>query len=177
MKTLLFLFVLFAGAGFCEDPTDENLVRNSDFFFWEEGKPQDWSSFERGVIISQITNAAADGIDTALKVETREAVEGNLPGAVNQTIKIEFNSRYRLEGMVRSSKNGLCQLIVKSVSASGSFKPRFSKTSHSEWEKVSIDFESGDSNKIQILCAFKQSANFVGATGFFTKLRLKRIVE
>ena len=151
-----------------------NLLSNPNFAEWNGEKPEAWavSSNQK---LSPVTDAAADGVATALKVDVTTD-GGETLGEIRQSVKNVASGRYRLEGMFQSTKPGLCVFMIKLRNGKEELKRLSTKDKSSEqWTIASLEFETEAASEIQVLCRYDQSSKSVGGSGAFTKLKLVKL--
>lgn len=176
MKSLscaLALAVLSTSAVFGEEE-GPNLLKNEDFAVWTDEKPANWAVVP-GQFIRQVTDAQANGATTALRVEITKDGGENL-GEIRQKLPAISGARYRFEGMMQSTKPGLCVFMIKLRTGSTETQRLVPKEkSGPQWTQATLEFEAGDASEIHVLCRYKQTGEFVGGSGEFTKLKLVRL--
>ena len=150
----------------------ENLLRNSDFGGeFREGRPSGWyvpkTQQELSIDRAERPAGCSHSLRVAIKAEERHY------GQIVQEIRnLKPRTAYVLSGKLKSSSSGIALLQVKLYRDGKELKRITSESSKREWRTIAQEFNTADSDKVEVLCRYVQAADTVGDTVWFAGLRL-----
>jgi len=151
----------------------ENLIENGDFGEWGGSGPGHWAVAHNEQQVSQETTEKG----TALKVEIVEAV-GSSYGEIRQKVDVKRHTIYRLTGKIRATKDHTAFFQLKRRARGQELERIKSEWNEgTDWTRITQQIDSGKADEISVLCRYRQRAENVGTTVWFTDVTLEEIGE
>ncbi len=147
-----------------------NLVSNGDFSDWSGASPAGWTHATKQPLKQEKLEGGPAA--TAARVDITEAAGGSL-GEIRQTVKVKPNTKYTASVEVRSSKPDLAMLMVKPRTKNKELGRPHKDGSGNDWRTLTLEFDSGEADNVQILCRYVQKESAVGASVWFTNVKLE----
>lgn len=149
-------------------------IANPDFADWAGDTPSGWTVRNLKQELVPATDIAHPAAKSALQVNLVQD-GGSGFGEILQEIKFEPYTRYRLSADVRSTKAGIAIVQVKTIRSRSELQRHSSKASTTEWSKLTVEFDTGGADKVQVLCRYRQKAEQVGEKAWWTRLGLEKL--
>ena len=153
---------------------DGPTIENSDFASFTGGKPDGWTFRSNKQEFAQATDIDHETVDTALQI-TLVKDGGNSYGEILQRLKLKPATRYRISADIRSSPNGLGIIQVKTIRSKKELERLNSDRSKTDWETVSLEFDTANSDQVQVLCRYTQKGSQVGGQIWWTNLQIEEL--
>jgi len=151
----------------------ENLLPHARFAAADDrGAPVGWRVGETGqrVVIDREEHPAH--VAQSLRVDIR-ATHRHYGEIAQKLASLKPHTVYVLRGAVRSSAPRLGFLMVKLYKAGREVRRTSSERSGTAWGTLEKQFETGDADRVEILCRYLQSQEAVGQAVWFADLRLE----
>jgi hypothetical protein len=142
-----------------------NLVRNGGFAESEHGEPAQWW-------LDGKQQVAVDD-SGALRVDILVAADNNHYGEIRQTIPVEPNTRYRVEGRIKGTAREIAFIQVKRREGGEELERIKTAWNANDWTDVQKTFNSGLADNVQVLCRYRQQDEHVGETVWFDVVLLR----
>ena len=171
-KLLVFICTLAFMGGIAQ--AQENMIKNNDFS--EEFKG--WNVVP-GQTVTIDKEEVPEGVAQSLKVEV-VTDGGKSLGQIRQDVKGKPGvSSYTFSGKMKSTKDGLGLLQIKTRAGRKELKRISVGSSTSEWQTFTKTIELLDGDNLVVHCRFRQSEarNWVGHAVWFADLKLTPAAE
>lgn len=171
MSMAALLGILATGA--MAQETAGNLIKNPDFSVkdskgvvesWKTPSKQ-WSTDEKDI---------PSGCKASFKATVAEASDNC--GYVQQRLKgLKKDTAYILQAKVKASMAKIAFVEIKLYDDSGKELTRMDsqRNSGTDWETLSLEFNTAEATGFTALCRYGQSKQFVGASVLFSGVRLE----
>jgi len=152
-----------------------NLLRNGDFAAEAGGRPAEWTVRDSGQKVSLDEQEKPAGAQQSLRLDVvRDA--GERYGEILQALPVKPGTLYRLQGELRITQARLGVYQVKLYKA-GKEIERISTDEAvcGPWQTLTKEFSSGEADRAEVLCRWRQNRTTVGQTAWFARVRLTEI--
>ena len=175
MRTTAKMMMTVAVAGFLAAGAwaqqDDNLIANPDFSMaGGNGRAIAWEFGDNACVVDTVV--VPEGCKASASLTLKEMKENY--GSIMQSIKgLKENTAYILTAKVKGTVAGMGFLEVKRH-AGGKELARIdsSPNAGTEWETITLEFNTEAAFDIEVLCRYYQSKQFVGQTIVFSDVRL-----
>ncbi len=173
MKTMMAMMAVgFVAVGAAMAQQADNLIRNPDFsVLSQKGTPEKWELDKCSAVDAKVL---PEGCQASVSATPKEMSEGY--GSIDQDVRdLKKGVTYVLSAKVKSTVKSMGFLEVKlfDESQSKELKRLDSKENvGTEWETITLEFKAEGSSTITVLCRYYQTSPFVGATVWFSDIKL-----
>ena len=150
----------------------ENMLSNSQFDDWQDGKPSAWTirSKQEYYAREQDTDSAANQVFGVKVVKTSGGY-----GEVLQKVPVEKNTRYRFTGRVKASMKSSAFFQIKFFSNGKEMsRTNLSSNKGSDWNDVEKVFQTDGAGAVAILLRWKQQKEYLNNVIAFDELTLEK---
>ena len=150
----------------------ENLLPHARFAAVDDqGAPVGWRVGETGQRVAIDREEHPANVAQSLRVGIR-ATHRHYGEIAQKLASLKPHTVHVLRGAVRSSAPRLGFLMVKLYKEGREVRRTSSERSGTEWGTLEKQFETGDADRVEVLCRYLQSREAVGQTIWFADLRL-----
>ncbi len=174
---LAYTLIAFLSSSCLAEEARKNLLSNGDFSeVGKDGRPKHWKIQGKGDAVVVENDAGREGRKClAVQINTLKAMS---LGQIHQVVEVKSDTRYRLTGDLKATVKGIGLLQVKRYK-SGKEVQRLAtgKNTGAAWQTVELRFNSGDADRVYVLCRYPLNEASTGKKVWFANLRLEEASE